>query len=111
MVKKKSGWQAGMLVYMRNLYGTDAGRINEENLYRIRQIGTKQATIDRIDKITLEKRWHRGQNIYLLSREEAEQRNRAQEERNNAWRSLSPWDWSQVFVLQGEAGWDPDQNF
>ena len=111
MNKRKGGWQAGMLVYMRNLYGTEAGRVNEQELYRIRQIGPKQATVDRIDKVTLEKRWNRGQRIYLLSREEAEERNRAQEERNSPWRNLSPYDWSQIFVLQGEAGWDPEVNF
>jgi hypothetical protein len=110
VAKKNFGWQAGMLVLTRRMYGTNAGTIDEENLYRIQRIGTKQATIQRVDAKTGEVPPHRrGHNIYLMDKEEAERR--ASGDSNSSWRSLYPYDWSQVFVAKGEAGWDADFNF
>jgi hypothetical protein len=108
-VPVKTGLRKDTLVYMRELSGDRAGRIDEQRLYKIRSIGAKQATVDRVNKTTLVKESWRGQNIYLESQENAERRNR--ENAGRSWRIMHIWNWLQVFVPVGEAGWDADMNF
>lgn len=108
-VRKVQGLQKDMLVHMRTMWGGRVGSIDEQNVYKIRQIGPKQATIDRVNKETGEVGSWRGQKIRLNEKEYATQRNA--ESRNGNWRQFYPWEWSQVFVALGEAGWDPEVNF
>ena len=108
-MSSKGGLSKNTLVYMREQYGSNIGRVNESNLYQIRSIGEKQATLDRVDKKTLVKNSYRGHNVFLYSKEEADRMN--ERSRTSAYQSLHPWQWSQLFVPIGEAGWDADMNF
>jgi len=108
-VGKIKGWQSGMLVLMRNLYGNDAGALDEHHLYQIQQIGPKQATIKSVNMETGQVDSWRGRKIRIFTKEEADEYNARNDGRS--WRQLYPYDWGQVFVPQGEAGWDPERNF
>lgn len=94
------------LVYIRKTWGSDRGHVDDSQLYRVKQCGPKMATLVRVDKTTLQPNgWRgRGSNYYLHTKEEAEHANRNGH-------GFHYWDWSQFFVPQGEAGWDPDMNF
>jgi hypothetical protein len=107
--KKVVGWQKDMLVYVRETWGERMGSVNESYLYKIKMIGPKQATLVQVDKATGETKWNRGSNWYLMEKEAAIQATRDQEGRG--YRQLHAWDWSQLLVPVGEAGWDPATNF
>lgn len=115
MSKYKGNIQKGSLVYARQTYGTNAGQVDEDQLYRVRQIGPKMCTLERVNKETgqpEQSRWNgkvRGHNYYLHTQEEVERAN--SQARNGGWRSFYYWDWSQFLVPVGNAGWDPDMNF
>lgn len=94
----------GRLVHVRHTWGEHRGQVAEQELFIVRSCGPKMAILDRVDSKTLVKNGWRGQTFYLHNRDEAERANRDG-------RSFYYWDWSQFFVPQGEAGWDPDQNF
>ena len=104
----------GMLVYIRKTWGTDAGQVDESRLFSVRSCGPKMAILDYVDKETkvLSPYRRRGHTIYLHSKEyvEEQQRQNAANGRGG-WRNFYYWDWSQMLVPQGEAGWDPSQNF
>lgn len=106
---KIKGWQAGMLVLMRSLYGNNVGALDEKNLYQIQQIGPKQAIVKSVDPATGQTYSWRGRKIRLYTKEEADNMNA--QSAGRSWRQLFPYDWGQVFVPQGEAGWDADRNF
>jgi hypothetical protein len=102
-----------MLVYIRQTWGQSAGMVDDERLYSVRSCGPKKAILDPVDKTTgqpfLDGYRRRGHTLHLASKEYAEQQNA----RNglNGYRHFYYWDWSQMLVPQGEAGWDPSQNF
>jgi len=97
------------LVYLRVLNGDRMGTVDETRCYRIRSLGKRQATLDRVNKNTGVRESYRGFNLYLEDKETAERRNR--ENANREWRNMAVWDWSQVLVPVGNAGWDADMNF
>ena len=103
--KKKLGFMKGQMVYLRKNYGNERGQVDESTVYMIRNIGPKMCTVDRIDKNTHQKTGYRGHNYYLVDQPVAEERNRA-----HYW-SYQAWDWSQLMVPLGAAGWDADCNF
>lgn len=106
MAVKKASPYKGALVYIRKTWGDQRGQIDEDTLYKVRSCGPKMAILDRVNKETLqvENSWRRGSSFYLTTKEEAERYMRD-------YRSLHFWDWSQLFVPVGEAGWDPESNF
>jgi hypothetical protein len=99
----------GAMVYLRKTWGTEIGQVDETSLYRVRSVGPKKVILDRVDKVTLLPNRRRGQTLYLDSKEACERGVEAQ--RNQSYKRLYYWDWSQVLVLQGEAGWDASQNY
>lgn len=99
-----------MIVHIRKTWGNDAGEVDEHTLYKVRSCGPRMAIIDRINPETLEKTGRRGQTLYLSTREEYD-RAMAMPQNQRGWRSFLYHDWAQMFVLKGEAGWDPSQNF
>jgi hypothetical protein len=105
MVKKQPSPYVGKLVYLRETWGRNKGMVDERALYIVRNCGPKMATLDRVNKETLQKDGWRGRTFYLTPKEEAEQRMAQYRD------SFYYWDWSQLFVPQGEAGWDPDRNW
>ena len=123
MSKYKGRIKKGNLVYVRTTWGNDAGKVSEDRLYVIRSIGPIQAILDPVDRETGRElypaspgsRRMGGHTHYLENKDIAEERNREQEEASregrNTYRRLYCWDWSQLFVPVGEAGWDADCNF
>jgi hypothetical protein len=98
----------GAEVYLRETYGQNRGQVNTREKYRIRSIGPKQCTLERVYEGNDDRHNYyrnRGQNFNLVSREEAERNNA-----HNSW-SYALWDWSQLLVPIGNEGWDPDFNF
>ena len=94
----------------RQTWGTNAGQVDETTLYKVHNCGPKMATLHRVDKNTLQPNGYRGHTIYISTREQVEELNRQQQQRTG-YRQFKFWDWSQLFVSVGEAGWDAAENF
>jgi hypothetical protein len=109
VARKVEGFAKGMLVQKRETWGDRAGQVDEKHVYEIKQIGPKQATLLRCDPQTNRPYGSRGHNEYLMDRAEAEQA--IAQQQGNSFRRAYFWDWGQVFVGLGEAGWDPSQNY
>jgi len=105
IAKKKPVFQKGQLVYIRVMYGRNKGTVDEQVTYLIRNIGPKMCTLDRVDKLTRKTLEFKGRNLSLVDRTTAEARNN-----DNYW-VYQAWDWSQLLVPLGAAGWDADCNF
>ena len=103
----------GMLVYIRQTWGQNAGQVDEDRLYVVRSCGPKKAVLDPVDKATglpySDGYRRRGHTLHIQEKEYAEQQNATNV--RSGYRRFHYWDWSQMFVPQGEAGWDPSQNF
>ena len=100
----------GQMVYKKLCSGDHIGKVDEQYMYTIKSIGPRQATLVQVDKVTGAILYGgRGHNIYIQTEEEAKRMNDGSS--NNIWRHFYPWDWSQVLVPLGEAGWDAECNF
>lgn len=103
MAKKSNPWK-DKYVFLRRTWGDRRGQVDEDNLYHVRRIGAKMAILDRVNKQTKEINSYRGYSQYIYPKEVCDQRNQG-----GSW-SHYFWDWGQIFVLEGNAGWDPDWN-
>ena len=110
MKKKVLRYQKDQCVFTRFTYGDNAGKIDERYLYKIKEIGPKQATLFRIDPVTLEVRG-RPFHYRLSTEDEAKRRQEYFASLGSSSpKELLPWKWSHILVLLGEEGWDPDSN-
>jgi hypothetical protein len=105
MSRKVSGPEKGTLVYIRHRYGREAGQVDDKNLFRIRKIGPKEATVVRVDITNPSIENTYGRVYRLHTKEEYEAAN------NQSYRFFYPYMWSQLFVGLGEVGWDASTNF
>ena len=64
----------------------------------------KGTNLSRIDQTKLLDLINVNYQKFLTTKEDAERY-------MSTYHTLYYWDWSQLFVPVGEAGWDPDQNF
>lgn len=96
----------GMKVYVRHTSGDERGRVDTEQIYLIRSIGTKQAVLDYQDDGKKHNPFEprRGRQFTLYTKEQAEEYTR------NSGNYLYPWHWSQLLVPLGQVGWDPEIN-
>lgn len=101
----------GKLVHIRKTWGRDAGQVDEEHVYQVKQCGPIVATLTQVDKQTLVP-YRRGQKYYLSSQiEMARWRAQLAQSTQRGYHEFRFSDWSQFFVTLGEVGWDPSQNF
>jgi hypothetical protein len=107
--KKVSGFAKGMLVHKRENWGERAGLVDEKQIFEIKQIGPKQCTLLRCDPQTNRPYHDRGHNEYLQTREYCDQQMAANN--GSSYRRAYFWEWGQMLVGLGEAGWDPSQNY
>lgn len=110
MGRKVKDFTKDMLVYQRYQWGPKVGQVNENVLYKIRRIGPKEATVIYVEKDTM--REHQKGGVVRLDTLEHKTRMTIYErEHPTSSKGLYPVVWGELFVVQGQEGWDAADNY